>query len=59
MTTLEKIKMDGEAVIDKLKRCEPLTKDDKLVFQIYTTLYGKKAGNAGKRNNDKNVQKVR
>lgn len=57
MTTIEKINMDGASVIDKLKRGEALTADDKVVLKIYNQLNGKKAANAGKRNGSKNIQK--
>lgn len=50
---LELIKMDGEAVIDKIKRGEKLTKNDEKILTAYNALYAKKAGNAGKRKKQK------
>ena len=49
METLEKIKMDGAGFIDKLRRGETLTEDEKYVVKIYNSLYAGKAGNAEKR----------
>lgn len=49
MTTLEIIKMDGLAALEKAGRGEKLTSNEAEVLKIYTSLYAKKAGNAGKR----------
>jgi hypothetical protein len=49
MTTLEKIKMDGLAAMEKAGRGEVLSTNDAEVLKIYSSLYAKKAGNAGKR----------
>jgi hypothetical protein len=53
MITLDKIKMDGEAIIDKIKAGQALTTEDQSILKIYNSLYAKKAGNAGKRKQQK------
>lgn len=49
MNTLEKINMDGIAVIDKLKSGCQLTPQEIQVMKIYNSLNSGLAGNAGKR----------
>lgn len=59
MTTLEKIEFEGQGAIDALRRGETLTADQEQVLKIYNILHAKKAGNAGKRINREQKQRVR
>lgn len=49
MSTIDKIKIDGELIIKKLKNGEALSKSDCDILKIYNSLFSKNAGNAGKR----------
>lgn len=51
MDTREIIRIDGEAIIKKLKAGQTLTSDEQKILQIYNSLYSGTAGNAGKRKN--------
>ncbi len=53
MNTLQKIEMEGVAAIKKAGRGETLTPAEMEVMRIYTSLHGKKSGNAGKRKTTK------
>ena len=41
--------MDGDQIIEKIKRGGIMSNDDKNIMNIYSSLYSKNAGNAGKR----------
>jgi len=49
MGTLEKIKAHGQELCLRLKAGEKLTADELATANMYLSLYGGKAGNAGKR----------
>lgn len=49
MNTIDKIKIDGKAIIDKAKRGELLSPEDMRILKIYNSLYSGNAINAGKR----------
>lgn len=59
MNTLELLKLDGAAIIEKLRRSEPITAAERKTLSIYQQFFGKKAVNAGKRNGSNGVQKVK
>ena len=49
MTTIEKIKMDGVEIIEKLKRNETISDNEREILKIYNSLYAKKSPLSGKR----------
>lgn len=59
MKTLDLLKIDYAAVIEKLGRGEVLTKQEREILRIGKPLFGGQARNAGKGNGSSNIQKVR